>query len=77
MTDLSELKQNFEQNWPEIIAREEVPKYTGGLYSANTMAAYDTLGKGVKNRLKVGRKIAYAKADLIDFVIQGLEPVKS
>nr|DAG88531.1 MAG TPA: excisionase [Herelleviridae sp.] len=78
MSYLQELRKNFENSWPEVIAREEIAHYTGGLYQPSTLEAYDAQGIGVKNSVRVsGRKIGYPKKDLIDWIMQRLEMVNA
>ena len=59
--NIENLRKNFEAVWPEMIAREKIEYYTGGLYTAATMASYDNRGCGVPNRLRNGRKVVYQK----------------
>lgn len=69
---IEELREDFEREWPVTIAREEVEKYTGGLVAATSMAMYDSLGTGVKDPITMGRKVAYRKKNLIDWIINNI-----
>lgn len=74
MIDFQTLREEFEKTWPPVIAREEIARYTGGLYTAGTMQVYDSKGIGVKNPVRLeGRKIGYPKQDLIDWLISRME----
>lgn len=74
MINFEELRKEFEASWPPIISREEIARYTGGLYTAGTMQVYDSKGIGVKNPVRLnGRKIGYSKQDLIDWLISHME----
>lgn len=74
MTNLEQLKQNLEQTLPEFIARKDIKKYTGGMYSAITMQNYDSRGLGPKDRLKIkGRGVAYTKAALIEWLLSRID----
>lgn len=74
MIDFQKLREEYEKTWPPVIAREEIARYTGGLYQPATMEAYDARGIGVKNSIRFsGRKIGYPKQDLIDWLISRME----
>lgn len=76
VANFEELRKEFEASWPPIIARDEIARYTGGMYSANTMQVYDSKGLGVKNKVRQkGRKIGYRKKELIDWFLSQLEAV--
>lgn len=56
--------QELGKRWPSaIVARHEVPKFTGGLLNARTLANLDSLGEGPP-RARCGRKIFYKVEDL-------------
>lgn len=56
--------QELSKRWPSaIVARHEVPKFTGGLLNARTLANLDSLGEGPP-RGRCGRKIFYKVEDL-------------
>jgi hypothetical protein len=47
------------RNWgSEIVARTEIPKFTGGMISAKYLANLDCQGLGPE-RIKIGRKTGY------------------
>lgn len=73
MTDIQKLKEDLEKSLPPLIARNDISKYTGGLYSANTLAAYDSKNIGVPNPVHVGRKVAYHKDELIKWLLDKME----
>ncbi len=72
---IAEICANFHAAWPEIIARADIAKYTGGLYTPKTMATYDYRGCGVPNSHKIGSKVVYNKEDLIKWLAARLEAV--
>lgn len=52
--------------WPsQFIARTEVSKFTGGIVDPKYLANLDSLGQGIKGRIRVGRKIAYPVNELV------------
>ena len=53
---------------PPIIARSEVEKLLGGVISAKRLANLDSLGEGPKQRMRIGRKIAYRTEDLLEWL---------
>ncbi len=48
-----------------FVFREDIKKITGGLLNHNTMAQLDSKGLGIKNRIMIGRKVAYPINELI------------
>lgn len=73
MIDIKKMRASFEELLPPLIARADISRWTGGLYSSNTMAAYDNRGIGVKNPTLLGKKVAYNKDDLINWIIMRAE----
>ena len=57
----------LKENLPPIISRDHVPKLLGGVISSKTLANLDSEGKGPK-RIRIGRKVAYLREDLIEFL---------
>lgn len=70
---LAQIRADLEKALPPLVAREAIAKYTGHLYSPTTMAAYDSRGKGIPNPVRLGKKIAYTKENLINWLISRLE----
>lgn len=59
------------RKWPSsIVARSEVPKFTGGSIKNRTMANKDSLGVGPKGAFKVGRNVVYPVDNFCDWLIQ-------
>lgn len=71
MVDLTKLRADLEANLPPLIARTEVARYTGGIYSTKTMEVYDCQGLGIpeSERCRAGRKVAYTKSGFINWLI--------
>lgn len=60
--------QELSKCWPSaIVARSEVPKFTGGLVNARSLANLDCLGQGPP-RGRLGRKVFYRVADLVKWL---------
>jgi hypothetical protein len=56
--------------WPSpYVSRSEVPRLTGGIINAKTLANCDSNGIGIADRIRVGRKIVYR----VDALIAWLE----
>jgi hypothetical protein len=58
-------------NWPsQLVARtqQQLDKFSGGLLNARTLANADCLGTGPKNRVRIGRKVAYPVQSLVDWM---------
>ena len=58
---------SIESKLPPVIARDHVPKLLGGVISAKTLANLDSEGRGPK-RARVGRKVVYITADLLQWL---------
>ena len=60
--------------WPApVVARSEIGKFTGGLLGSRTMANLDSQRRGPEGRLRMGRKVAYLKSSLVEWLIGRLE----
>jgi len=66
------LKKDLEKNLPAIVAREEIEKYTGGMFASKSMAIYDCKGTGVKDPVTMGRKVGYLKSNLIEWIVNNI-----
>lgn len=75
MVDLTKLRADMEAALPPLIARSEVSRYSGGLYSAKTLEIYDCKGIGIpkSERVRMDRKIAYTKKGFINWIISKIE----
>ena len=75
MVDLAKLRADMEAALPPLIARSEVSRYSGGLYSAKTLEIYDSKGIGIpkSERVRMDRKIAYTKNGFINWIISKIE----
>jgi hypothetical protein len=65
-------------NWPSaLVARtqHQLDKFSGGILNARTLANEDSLGTGPKDRVKVGRKVAYPVKSLIAYMQGKMEGV--
>jgi len=61
--------QSLADRWPSsLVARSEVPRFTGGLISEKYIANLDSCGKGPEGRFRVGRKIAYPTDKLVEWL---------
>ena len=61
--------RDMAEKWPStIIAREKVGEFTGGTINPGTMANLDSLGKGIEDRFRIGRKIVYPLQSFIEFL---------
>lgn len=63
------------QKWPsEIVARTEIPRFSGGAVAAGTVANADCLGVGPKGRFTIGRKVCYPAASVVDWLREKARP---
>jgi len=64
--------------WPSAwVARNDVGKFSGGLLNPKTLANLDSCGKGIPNRFRVGRLVAYRANDLINWLKSRTESIGS
>jgi hypothetical protein len=64
------------ERWPSAwVARQEVDRFTGGVVSEKYLANLDSRGLGVKDRVRVGRKIAYPVDSLVSWLESRSEAV--
>jgi hypothetical protein len=60
---------NLAEKWPSVlVAREETPKFSGGVLTPKTLANLDGKGLGPKGRFRIGRKVVYPVQSLIDWL---------
>lgn len=55
------------KTWPEIIARNKIEIFTGGLLSKGHMQNLDSEGKGPR-RIKIGKRCGYLREDLVKWL---------
>lgn len=63
------LKEELMGILPPVVSRKEACKALGGLISPKTFANLDSLGSGPKRRIQIGRKVAYPREALVEWVI--------
>jgi hypothetical protein len=74
MVNIAKLRADLEAALPPVVARAKIDHYLGGLYKGETMAVYDSQGKGVKDPVRMeGGKVGYLKENLIDWFISRVE----
>jgi len=66
--------ENLSKTLPPLISRDHVEDYLGGVITAKTLANLDSEGKGPK-LMRIGRKVAYMTADLLEWLSQRLKPL--
>lgn len=79
--ELNTIEQDFSRalldSLPPLVARERVEELTGGLVSSKTLSNMDGRGLGPEEAYRVGRKIAYKRESLVEWMIEryGVERV--
>lgn len=61
---------------PPVIARSEVPRLLGGLVSSGTLANADSAGQGPAGRFYMGKRAAYGRDELLDWLRERLTASK-
>lgn len=72
--DLSHLADKWRSS---IVARNQVKEFSGGLFSGRYLANLDSLGKGPKGRIRVGRQVAYRVPYLISWMEERCEVLEA
>lgn len=65
----SSVFREMADRWPStVVARREVPRFTGGALSAGHLANEDSRGAGPRNRFRIGKVVAYPVVDLVEWL---------
>ncbi len=65
MLDLDKLAEE----WPSsFVARSEIENFTKGMYKSGSLRTLDSAKLGVKRKIILGTKIAYLKADVVEWI---------
>ena len=60
---------SLKDSWPSaFVARGKVEEFSGGILNPRSMANADCAGIGPKDKIKIGRKIAYSVEALIAYM---------
>jgi len=63
---MPDIFDRMKERWPSaILARRDVPKFTGGAMSAKHLANLDSQGQGPANRFRIGRNVCYPVEDFV------------
>ena len=68
--------EELSSTWPSpLVARNQsqLDKFSGGILNARTLANEDYLGTGPKDRVKIGKKVAYPVASLVEWMRAKME----
>lgn len=58
---------------PPLFTRETASQMTGGIFSPKTLSNFDAVGKGPRRKMRIGKKVVYAKDSFIDWLRRMLE----
>lgn len=76
-TKRNELREALRRAWPApVVIRTEVPRFSGGLVASGTMANADSAGTGPE-RIRMGRRTAYMRDSLIEWLLDRCGEVRS
>ncbi len=66
------------EKWPStIVSREKVGEFSGGLLHPRTLANMDAAGEGPRERLRMGRKVAYPVDSLVAWMQEKMELIQN
>ncbi len=68
-----EILNEIEQALPPIATRKVLTQTLGGLVSQRTWANKDSLGTGIKGRVRLGKNIAYKRSSVMAWLAKNLE----
>lgn len=61
--------EHLADKWPSAwVERSLLWEFSGGLIHPHSMRNYDSRGCGIENKTKIGRKVAYPVADVINWL---------
>ena len=67
--EVSQLLKQLDDAWPSpLVSRDAVEQFTGHLVRRKTLVNEDSLGSGPAQRVRMGRKVAYPKEALIEWL---------
>lgn len=70
--------QDMAERWPSSgVARTEVERFSGGAIKEKYLANLDSQGQGPTGRIRVGRKIVYPVASLVQWLENRSQTVKA
>lgn len=65
------------QKWPStFVARQDIKKFTGGVFTRQTMANLDVRQEGPKGAFRIGRSVVYPVNSLCDWLIERSTTIK-
>lgn len=68
----------MENEWPsKLVARSEITRFTGGAFKSGTLANLDSKGEGPRGRFRLGKKIVYPKAELVQWLKERSTPCEA
>lgn len=65
---LNDLFISLENCLPPLFDRETASKSLGGIITPKTLANLDSLGKGPRYAMRIGKKVAYEKESFLDWL---------
>lgn len=70
---IQKFRDELLEKLPEIVTRKQALDATGNLFSPRTMSNFECRNEGPRNKIKLGRQVAYRKEDFVDFIIGKLQ----
>jgi hypothetical protein len=75
--DIEKVFADMAARWPSsIVAREQSGQFSGGSVTPRYMANLDSRGEGPKDRIRIGRKVAYPVDSFIEWLNERSHPLK-
>lgn len=70
-------KRELLDKLPPIVTRKQALEATGNLYSPRTLSNMESRNEGPRTKIRIGRQVAYAREDFVDFIMSKLGKDKS
>jgi hypothetical protein len=68
--DRAVLVESLVQRWPSaLVSRDKLKEFSGGVISGRTAANYESLGKGCRAKLIVGKRACYPTEAVAEWLV--------
>lgn len=68
-----DLQKKLEEGLPLLLTRQDLATYFGKLFSPAYMANLDSRGEGPAGRYRIGKKVVYERAALVEWIVTRME----
>lgn len=65
---MTELLAELERSLPVVVLRRDVPRLTGNMVAAGSLANHDSAGTGPSEIVRVGNRVGYPRRALVEWL---------